>query len=220
MRRLAHARDVNTFSLSFAVRPVDHFFGLPIPEKLSVSLVGDGADPIRTIGGSSRHLDGTYRFAGLPAGAYDVVVSSPRGTWRADASPTGVTSPMIGPAPVDIAMWPTTRLEFARGLSAVRATLRGPSIGGLRVELGDPDLPLGPPTFSGHFTHADSDGELLWFVPRVRNADARGLLTMVARIDGGARTVNSIAVAGAGPTPGDTFEIEAGQTSRVIIDVA
>jgi hypothetical protein len=212
-RTLAMLRDVTVHRLAFAIRPVDHFLATPIGERLDVSVVGSDARPIAAAAGGARHADGTYRFADLPAGNYDIELSSPSGSWRTFA-PTTIAAPAASQLPTDIEMWPTPLINDVRGFTVLRAVLVGAGVAGLQVELGD-----APATFTGHFNRADAEGECVVIVPRAIPASDLGVHTLRARVDGGARPVVSVSIAGAPPIPGDTFSLAAGRTWRLAIQL-
>jgi hypothetical protein len=133
-------------NLTVAVLFEDYFEQRPVEEELQVALEridGFSAAPVQGIDGGRRQADGTYRFADVPSGTYDIGVVSNSGQWASFAALPRVTVDANGPtgnrsAPLTIPLWPTPTTPFHPGRTIVRGKLQdghGAPLSGLTVQL-------------------------------------------------------------------------------------
>ena len=205
--------------LACALRFDDHFFRTPVAEDLIVQLTSSGPyQPLRSAAGQPRHGDGTYRFADLPDGHYDVGVQSPSRRFVSWTTPLAVALPLAHPTDAVVyELWPTATAPAVPGITTARGRLVGAGVANLQVEL----APVAS-GFSGRFTRADASGEFLFPLPGKAALESDGRLLLAVRVDGGARTVTG-GVVGAGPAAvtfaGAELRVVPSRESRVTFNV-
>lgn len=218
--------------LAAAIRVEDHFLGTPVPEELRVQLLVAAAPPrgfelatgrpVRTPdGASTRHADGTYRFADVESGRRYLRIESPSGRWtRWGAPPVEVELPLADRRhALAVEMWPTTAGRAPAAVTAIRGKVLGPGgASGTMVRI-EPD---GRPP-RGRYTFTDALGQFLFPVacdarldpiPASPYAvDGKGRIKLVASVVGAALTGIEVNGIPAATTP--SFTVTPGRTASV-----
>lgn len=186
------------------MRVDDHFSGAPWPAEVAVSLdVPVPPVPVRGATGI-RHPDGTYRFAGLAAGAYQLAVAAPDGTAFPWTATTAVVLPLATPTdPVVVELWPSPSARLPPGTVVVRGRLASAPAGQeVQIEC------VGAPV-RNRKTRCDAGGEFVFVVLGQIVLTSTYLVELEVVVPG--RTVTTIQI-----LDGDTDPITAGDHVSVL----
>ncbi len=205
--------------LSFVLRFDDHFLGRAVPESFPVRIAKTLQRPAKTMSGSYRHEDGSYRFLDLPAGDHEVTWVPPLAKstdhWSSFEAPLVVSIPAANPASlIRRELWPTAAAPAPDGMTCVRGKLSGPNNIRRRVTI---QSMVGTP--SSHFTISNDTGEFLFLIPAALPLTSDGMVELTASVDASAITGGQLHPAGASFV-GPDFQVTAGKTSRIVFTLS